>query len=244
MNEKKVNYHSPLYLQLREVIRRKIESGEYPPGTPIPSEYSLAKTYGIHRLSVRAAISALIYEGLLKSVQGKGVYVTSGKDERDLETIGGFKQTMEQLGHKSSTKILIKATREAGPYYASLLKIAPHDSVYYIKRVLCSDGEPYSLEELYIPTTVLENLPQMDLNVFSMYQIYEFYGILISRVWERLELEELDPMEARLLDIDRSFAVMKFQGLSYDQNGRIVEYARTYTRGDKCNFSVHYQREG
>ncbi|MBQ1679418.1 MAG: GntR family transcriptional regulator, partial [Oscillospiraceae bacterium] len=174
----------------------------------------------------------------------KGVYVTSRKDERDLETIGGFKQTMEQLGHKSSAKILIKATREAGPYYASLLKIDPHDSVYYIKRVLCSDGEPYSLEELYIPTTVLENLPQVDLNVFSMYQIYEFYGILISRVWERLELEELDPMEARLLDIDSSFAVMKFQGLSYDQDGRIVEYARTYTRGDKCNFSVHYQREG
>ncbi|MBQ1406106.1 MAG: UTRA domain-containing protein, partial [Oscillospiraceae bacterium] len=74
--------------------------------------------------------------------------------------------------------------------------------------------------------------------------IYEFYGIRISRVWERLELEELDPMEARLLDIDSSFAVMKFQGLSYDQDGRIVEYARTYTRGDKCNFSVHYQREG
>ena len=244
MNEKKVNYHSPLYLQLREVIRSKIESGEYPPGTPIPSENALAETYGIHRLSVRSAISALIYEGLLKSVQGKGVYVTSRKDERDLETIGGFKQTMEQLGHKSSAKILIKATREAGPYYASLLKIDPHDSVYYIKRVLCSDGEPYSLEELYIPTTVLENLPQVDLNVFSMYQIYEFYGIRISRVWERLELEELDPMEARLLDIDSSFAVMKFQGLSYDQHGRIVEYARTYTRGDKCNFSVHYQREG
>lgn len=244
MNEKKVNYHSPLYLQLREVIRSKIESGEYLPGTPIPSENALAETYGIHRLSVRSAISALIYEGLLKSVQGKGVYVTSRKDERDLETIGGFKQTMEQLGHKSSAKILIKATREAGPYYASLLKIDPHDSVYFIKRVLCSDGEPYSLEELYIPTTVLENLPQVDLNVFSMYQIYEFYGIRISRVWERLELEELDPMEARLLDIDSSFAVMKFQGLSYDQHGRIVEYARTYTRGDKCNFSVHYQREG
>ena len=34
---------------------------EYPPGTPIPSENALAETYGIHRLSVRSAISALIY---------------------------------------------------------------------------------------------------------------------------------------------------------------------------------------
>ncbi len=57
-----ISYRSPLYLQLREVIRRKIESGEYLPGTPIPSENALAEQYGIHRLSVRAAISALLYE--------------------------------------------------------------------------------------------------------------------------------------------------------------------------------------
>ena len=81
MTEKRVGYRSPLYLQLREVIRSKIESGEYPPGTCIPSESTLSKIYGIHRLSVRSAISALEYEGLLKSVQGKGVFVIGGKDE-------------------------------------------------------------------------------------------------------------------------------------------------------------------
>lgn len=41
---------SPLYLQLRELIRGKIENGEYPPGTAIPSVGALAETYGIHRL--------------------------------------------------------------------------------------------------------------------------------------------------------------------------------------------------
>ena len=56
---------SPLYLQLRELIRSKIENGEYLPGTAIPSVGALAETYGIHRLSVRSAISALIGEGLL-----------------------------------------------------------------------------------------------------------------------------------------------------------------------------------
>ena len=69
MTDSKINARSPLYLQLREVIRNKIESGEYPPGTAIPSENTLAETYGIHRLSVRSVISSLIYEGLLKSVQ-------------------------------------------------------------------------------------------------------------------------------------------------------------------------------
>jgi len=243
MAEKKVGYQSPLYLQLREVIRGKIESGEYPPGTCIPSESVLAETYGIHRLSVRSAISALVYEGLLKSVRGKGVFVMGGKDERDLETIGGFKQTMQMLGRTPSTKLITKAVRKAGAYYARLLGLDPEDPVYYIKRICCSDGAPYSLEELYIPQSVVHTLPKIDLGLFSIYEIYEFYGIQVTRVDESLELTVLDPMEARLLDIDPASAVLKFQGISYDQSGRIIEFARTYTRGDRCNFRVHYRRE-
>ena len=59
-HEEHVGPQSPLYLQLRELIRSKIENGEYPPGTAIPSVGTLAETYGIHRLSVRSAVSALI----------------------------------------------------------------------------------------------------------------------------------------------------------------------------------------
>ena len=33
-----LTYKSPLYIQLREVIRSKIEEEEYLPGTAIPSE--------------------------------------------------------------------------------------------------------------------------------------------------------------------------------------------------------------
>lgn len=81
-HDEAVGPQSPLYLQLRELIRSKIENGEYPPGTAIPSVGTLAEKYGIHRLSVRSAISALIGEGLLKSVQGKGIFVVGEKLER------------------------------------------------------------------------------------------------------------------------------------------------------------------
>ena len=242
MSEERINYQSPLYLQLREVIRGKIESGEYPPGTAIPSEHTLAETYGIHRLSVRSAISALIYEGLLKSVQGKGVFVTGEKDERDLETIGGFKQTMEQLGHKPSTRMITKALRPAGNYYGAMLQVSADAPVFYIKRVCYSEHQPYSLEEIYIPQAIIPAMPHVDLEVFSLYEIYAFYGIEITHVDETLELEELDAGKARLLDLDPSDAVMKFEGISYDQQGRIVEFARTYTRSDRCSFTVHYQK--
>ena len=82
---KEKNDKLPLYLQLREEVRRKIENGEYAPGTAIPSEKQLADTHGMHRLSVRNALKALIREGLLKSIQGKGIYVCGSKKTETAE---------------------------------------------------------------------------------------------------------------------------------------------------------------
>lgn len=95
---REISYKSPLYIQLREVIRSKIEEEEYLPGTAIPSENQLMETYGLNRVSVRSALAALEFEGLLKSVKGKGVFVAGPKAKRNMDTLGGFHNTMHQSG--------------------------------------------------------------------------------------------------------------------------------------------------
>lgn len=85
-----ISYESPLYIQLREVIRSKIEEEEYLPGTAIPSENQLMETYGLNRVSVRSALAALEFEGLLKSVKGKGAFVAGPKAKRNMDTLAVF----------------------------------------------------------------------------------------------------------------------------------------------------------
>ncbi|MCI2105988.1 MAG: GntR family transcriptional regulator [Intestinimonas sp.] len=242
-SEGAVGPKSPLYLQLRELLRNKIESGEYPPGTAIPSVGRLAETYGIHRLSVRSAVSALVGEGLLKAVQGKGIFVLGEKLEQDLETVGGFKLNMLDKQKKSDTRVLIKTLRTAGTVYGSLLGYPPEARIYYIKQVSYVDDEPVFLEETYIPEALVPNLKDIDLGVFSVYEACEFYGIQVVRGEQSLEITELDPMDARLLNTDPKRGVLAFRCVSYDDQDRAVEFTRTYTRGDRCTFNVHYQRE-
>ena len=160
-----VSYNAPIYLQLREVVRSKIEDGEYAPGTAIPSENLLASTYGINRLTVRSAIDALVNEGLLKRVQGKGVYVVA-QIERDLEVLGGFRR-----------KILSKGQRRAGEKYGAIFGIEPDDMLYFIRRLDYADEEPIAIQEIYIPYNLVPKMEGIDLSVFSMYEIYKFYGI-------------------------------------------------------------------
>lgn len=237
-----VNYESPIYLQLREVIRSKIQEGEFLPGMAIPSENQLAETYGINRMTVRSGIDALVKEGILKRVQGKGVYVVGNKVERDLETLEGFTQTMKKKNTEPHTKILTKIIREAGDKYAAVFGIEPGDEIYYIKRMCYADKEPIALEEIFIPRYILPKLQDIDLGVFSIYDIYDFYGVKISKAYETLDLTELEQRDARMLGIERDLSVMLFECTSYDENNRVIEFARNYTRGDKCNFTVHFSK--
>jgi GntR family transcriptional regulator len=237
-----INYRSPIYLQLREVVRTKIIEGEYPPGTAIPSENELAESYGINHLTVRNAIDALVYEGLLKRVQSKGVYVMGRKVERDLETLGGFAQTMRAKNLHTFTKIRAKVLRKAGDKFSLVFGIEPDDDVYYIKRFCYADDEPFSMEEIFIPYSVVPKLEGIDLTVFSFYEVYSFYGIRLARAEQTLDLARLDRKDARTLGISDDMAVMLFECTSYDEKGRVIEFARNYTRGDKCNFSVSFRK--
>jgi len=240
--KQKIDYNSPMYLQLRELIRSKIEEEEYAPGTAIPSETILASTYGVNRLTVRNAVDELVREGLLKRVQGKGVYVTTVY-ERDLEVLGGFTQTMKD--HEVSTKkrILYRGERTAGEKLASILQLDANDKVYYIRRLDYADDEPIGIQEIYIPLRLVENIEKMDLTVFGMFEIYRFHGLEISYADQTLDLVKLSAGDARLLGIPKEQSVFRFCYTTYTEDNTVIEYCKAYTRGDRSSFRVHFQKE-
>ncbi|ETI67275.1 GntR family transcriptional regulator [Neobacillus vireti LMG 21834] len=239
-----IDYQSPMYLQLREIIRTKIEDGDFPPGTAIPTEHELAKTYGINRLTVRNGIAALVNEGLLKRIQGKGVYVLGEKREQDLETLEGFSQMVRKKNANPSSQILAKSLRPAGHKYGKIFTIDPADQIFYIKRVNYIDREPYSLEEIYIPHAVVPELEDIDLSVFSVYEIYDFYNIDIAYSRQTLDLTQLDQSDARFLDVDSSTPLLLFTNTSYNAAEAVMEYSRSCTRPDKANYKVNFSTKG
>lgn len=235
-------YKSPLYIQLREVIRNKIEDGEYPVGTAIPSESQLAETYDLNPLSVRSALSALKYEGLLRSVQGKGVFVNGPKTERDLETLGGYRQTMDERSIDAHTRVLIKALRPAGPYYSRLLDLDEDDQVWFTRRIDYINKEPAALEEIYIPEKLLPSYGDVDIELFSIYDIFTWNGLPPTDADQTLRVLFLEPSRAKLIDLTSEDAVMELSNLTRDAKGQKIEFARNYVRPDKIEFFAHYAR--
>jgi GntR family transcriptional regulator len=77
--------HTPVYVQLADLLRQRIESGELAPGAALPSEARLTQEYGIGREAVRMSISLLRSEGLVVTVRGHGSYVRNAPQRRRVE---------------------------------------------------------------------------------------------------------------------------------------------------------------
>lgn len=68
--------YNPLYLQVKDVLQKRIVDGEYKTGEIIPSESRLAEDFGTSVSTIRQALSILVAEGALKKKQGRGTFVS------------------------------------------------------------------------------------------------------------------------------------------------------------------------
>jgi DNA-binding GntR family transcriptional regulator len=65
----------PPWRQVADDLRRRIESGEFPPGAPVPSAAALSAEYGVSRSTAAKAVTALKDEGLIVTVRGWGAFI-------------------------------------------------------------------------------------------------------------------------------------------------------------------------
>jgi DNA-binding GntR family transcriptional regulator len=69
------NSPEPKFRQLADILRGRIETGLYPPGTPIPSLKRIEQETGLATMTIRKGIALLVVEGWVVPVPGKGTFV-------------------------------------------------------------------------------------------------------------------------------------------------------------------------
>jgi DNA-binding transcriptional regulator YhcF (GntR family) len=81
--------HTPIYVQLADLIRERIETGQLAPGASVGSELQLSQEHGIGRDAVRMAIALLRSEGLVTTSRPMGTRVRETPQRRKLELAPG-----------------------------------------------------------------------------------------------------------------------------------------------------------
>lgn len=65
----------PLYMQIYRDLLAAIHSGEFAPGSRIPTEQELSERYGVSRITPKRALTQLVQEGWIERIPGRGSFV-------------------------------------------------------------------------------------------------------------------------------------------------------------------------
>ena len=62
-------------MQIANIIRQRIASGEYRASSRLPSESVLRKAYNVSPMTIRRSINLLLDQGVVDTIQGSGTFV-------------------------------------------------------------------------------------------------------------------------------------------------------------------------
>lgn len=161
----------PLHLQLSQIIREMIDTGELQSGDFLMSERDICKFQGISRMTVNKAILNLVNEGLLDRQQGKGTFVALKKQKHRYQKLEGLTQIIKQQGLEISNQLLEFNLNERSQKVQKKLKM-DQSIGYKIKRIRYIDQDPVVLETVYLNPKMCPDLTEDLIQKYPLYQLY------------------------------------------------------------------------
>ena len=232
---------TPLYQQLMEEIKRKIESGEYHYGERLPSELELIKQYAVSRITVRRAMEELVTEGYLVIRQGKGTFVNKPKIERKfkMENVLGFSNACAANGMKPSHTLVERKIITPGSDERLFFGLGDKERIIYTQRVLSADDDPIMVENNYFALKGYEFLleEKLDGSLFDL--LSQKYDIVPSNTRLcTLELVRATAQNAKLLHVPVNEPLFYMIAYITDKNDNPVYIGRQYIVGSRYMFNI------
>jgi GntR family transcriptional regulator len=219
----------PLYVQIRQLLERALDAGEWAPGTVIPSEIDLALRFGVSPGTVRKAVGALAAANLLVRRQGKGTFVATHTEEKSSNF--RFLRIRPNDGHHEypASRLVDLRRGKASADSARLLAMKAGDGVFVLRRILEYGGMPAVLDEVTLPAALFAGLTRARYAAYpgSMYGFFETeFGVRMLRAEERLHAIAADRSSAELLRIAPGTPLLAVDRISYTYGDRPVELRR------------------
>jgi len=231
--------HAPAYLRLRRAIRSSVERGVVEPGQVLPSERKLAQELAISRVTVRKAIAGLVADGVLMQRHGAGTFVAE-RIVKPMSRLTSFTEDLRARGLKPRSVFLEREVGEVTPEEAMAMNLSPGAEVARLYRLRYGADEPLAIERSSVPRDVLADPQQV---TGSLYAALEALGCRPVRGLQRLRAVNFGSEQARMLKVPVGSAGLALERRSFLDDGRVVEFSRSWYRGDVYDFVAELQSE-
>lgn len=228
-----------IYYEIFESLRDRIEEGEFPYQTYIPSETTLVEEYECSHNTLRKALAVLRLHGYVQPIQGKGVLVIWQPNQHadfvlgDIET---FKEAAARNGITTSTKVRSFELIRADEQLAAAIGFAKDDELYRIERVRYFDGQALIYDINYLLASATPGLTP-EIVEDSVYEYLEdTLGMHITTSKRTIRVEHVTSADRMVLDLLDYSMVAVVHGQTFNSDGVLFEVTTSRHRPDFFTF--------
>ena len=220
--------YSHLYQQIKALVVRSLDQGEWKPGEAIPSELELAARFQVSQGTVRKAIDELAAENLLLRRQGKGTFVATHQERR--VRFRFLRLASDDGAQAVPVSRVLECRRLRSPAgLAGLLHLRSGDMVINLRRLLSFSGAPTILDDIWLPAAAFKGLTAESLahGREPLYAHFETrYGVSMVRADEKIKAVAATSEHAGLLEVEVGTPLLLAERLAYTYGDRPMEVRR------------------
>lgn len=235
----------PLYYQLGEILKQRLEGGGWEPGTLFPPEREIEEHFGVSRAVVRPALSLLERDGAIYRRRGSGTYVAAPK--RRVPIRGLIRSLLEDRFSDSRIDVLRIREQTNDPTIADVLDVSGGQTVAQVTSMLRLD-KPICLIDSFFPVERVPGLLAAAISLQNGEQPVLGMPLRLTRIDVSFEGSSCGPWTAKILGVRTGDPALVGRLLQYGAPDgvlggqsleRPVELTRIVARSDISQFHHH-----
>ncbi len=234
---------TPLYHQLKNILKARILSSELKGKERLPSETELCTEYSVSRVTVRQALSELIKEGLIYRDRGRGSFVTEGAEMKRLSLRG----TIENLiasGRGSRIKVLHAEETVPPHHVAKILQLHAKQKVLGIEVLRLIPKGPFGYSYIYFPPDLAKIISPEELgeDTEMITFVESRMRMKVDRASQMIDVGLADRVRAKHLCVKPKTPLLIIERDYFARNGSPMFASVTYFRPDLYKYRIELTR--
>ena len=222
----------PRYLQVASALRRRIGEGHWSVGARIATLEELEREFGVARVTVRQAIDLLQSEGLVKSFQGRGTFVTRAPEaDRWLQLATDWESLIAPI--RDNVPNLLPSAVQPPPRIADEDGVAA-PSYVFLRSVQKQGGKPYAYARVHIHARAPKQFSQR----VALAVLSEMKDAAIARAHQTLAIGAADIETAKHLGIGLNAPTAEARCVVTDATGTVIYVGEITYPGEYVRMNI------
>jgi DNA-binding GntR family transcriptional regulator len=232
------------YLELAESLAERVEHARV--AERLPSEHELAATYGVSRITARAALQELERRHLVQRVRGSGTFVAPRIDYVLSPSMPpSWTETVRAAGHDARSEVTAVHEATADELIADLLEVPVGAAVLVLERRSTVDGRTAGVGRSQLPADLLPGLADRLDAAGSLFRTLTALGFEPVRASVRAELAVVPAHVAAVLGLEGRPPAWRIESRNRcARTGRVLERSVGWMRADVLRVVFELEERG